>query len=102
MTAISAVRASTASPAAGSSATRIRLKKPVSGWNSVNQMKAVATGGTTSGITNSARTAVRPGSRTSSSSAMPMPSSMQTATNPTVNTAVTLRACPPPVANTSR
>ena len=78
-----------------------RLNRPVYGWNRVNQMKAVATGGTTIGMMKNARTRSRPGSRTSSSSAMTRPSSMHTATKPTVKTAVTIRAWPPPVLNTA-
>ncbi|MGH3166495.1 MAG: hypothetical protein ACRDN0_11465, partial [Trebonia sp.] len=63
-----------------------RLNRPVPGWKNVYQMNAVATGGTTSGITKNARTCASPGSLTSSSSAMAKPSSIVTATNPTVNT----------------
>jgi hypothetical protein len=74
----------------------------VSGWNSVNQMNAVATWGTTIGMMKNARSCESPGSRTSSSSAMHSPDTMQTTTNPIVNTAVTASACPPPVLKTSR
>ena len=54
------------------------------GWNSVNQISAVATAGTTSGMMKNARTQLRPGSLTSNSKAIASPSSMHTATNPIV------------------
>ena len=81
---------------------RIRLKRPVPGWNRVYQMNDVATAGTTNGMMNSARIAGRPRRGMSSRSARPIPVIMQTAMNPTVYSNVTHNACAPPLANIVR
>ena len=76
---------------------RNRLNRPVPGWNRVYQMNEVATAGTTNGMMKSARSADRPRTGMSSSSARPIPTIMQTATKPTVYSKVTHSAWAPPV-----
>ena len=84
MTAMKAVRPESRLVCGRPNVTNARLIRPVFGWKSVNQISAVATAGTTSGMMKNARTHCSPGSLTSSSNAIAMPTNIVAATKATV------------------